>query len=217
MHVRNRPAVQLELSLVRIDYVAGQRAATLQKRRGDKWLERRAGLEGFRQRGVRERCVSHPIAREGENLAGVRIHDDNVAAIRAEAVYRDRQLALADFLQGVVDRQHHRGARSWLFGPGIGIVHRAPTLVARKAYSSRVAAQSRIQRELETVERITLAVEAANDASDTARMRINPLQHWRQMHTVQLRQGSDVGLVVEAGQVYPSASALYRRANDCCI
>src|SRR3954466_8536482 len=106
VHVVDRATVELEPSIVSVDNVAGFRTAMLHESCGNEWLECRSRLERLRYRGVGKRGAPDTAACQRQNLPSVRVHHDYVTAVRVQAVHRVSQLALADLLERVVDRQH---------------------------------------------------------------------------------------------------------------
>ena len=87
------------------------------ERRGDRErLDGRARLEAIGDRAVADRVggraapprvvrIERRVVRDREDLAGLRIHHDDAARARFERAHRERELALRDVLDRLVDRQ----------------------------------------------------------------------------------------------------------------
>ena len=93
-------------AVVRVDGIAVLHAAVLEQRRGHERLGGRSGLERLGDHRRRRLARIETAARHREDLTGVRIENDDVAALGAHARDRVGERLLGDLLQVGVDREH---------------------------------------------------------------------------------------------------------------
>ena len=132
--------------------------------RRDERLHRRPGLERLGDRRDRDLLRIEPAARHRQDLAVVRVEDDDVAALGAHARHGVGERFLGDLLKIGVDRQHdaaslgRRGARRDRRLVAL------PLRVLEDRRRARNAVQNGIERQLEPVDRLVVGVDVANDS-----------------------------------------------------
>ena len=210
MIVLDLAAVEFERAVVGVHHLVHPRAVEVEEARDDEGLERGARLVhlGERGRGRRERIGA--AAGHRAHFAAIGVEHDYIPTRRAGLVHGVAECFFSDILQRLVHGQHDRATRFCVVGTERGRVEARTLGVAEEGCVARLAAQHRVERLLQPVDRFAGIVDAADQAAQAVVRGRHAFEHGLRVDAAHRDGRRDIAHQESAGDRHPDAGRVGR-------